>query len=73
MNPRMAAIMCLAHAVWIYYGQSIGSRPAIAWNVIAVVINVVSVAATVQFAAAESRRWPQGGRDGAPHWLTTGG
>jgi len=56
MNPRMAAIMCLAQVVWIYYGLLIGSRPVIAWNVIAVVINGVSVAANVHFAAAESRR-----------------
>jgi MtN3 and saliva related transmembrane protein len=56
MNPRMAAITCLAQVVWIYYGLLIGSRPVIAWNVIAVVINGVSVAAYLHFAAAESRR-----------------
>jgi MtN3 and saliva related transmembrane protein len=49
MNPRMAAITCAAQLVWIYYGLLIGSRPVIAWNVVAVAINGVSVGAYLYF------------------------
>jgi uncharacterized protein with PQ loop repeat len=49
MNPRMAAILAVFQAIWIYYGFLIGSRPVIAWNVIAVVINALSVAAYFYF------------------------
>jgi uncharacterized protein with PQ loop repeat len=43
MNPRMAAIMCIFQLFWIYYGVLIASRPVIAWNLIAVLINFFSV------------------------------
>src|SRR5246127_4462292 len=39
MNPRMAAIMGAFQILWIYYGLLIASRPVIAWNFIAVLIN----------------------------------
>jgi uncharacterized protein with PQ loop repeat len=45
MNPRMAAIMCVFQVLWVYYGWLIASRPVIAWNVVAVFINFISVAA----------------------------
>lgn len=45
MNPRMAAIMGVFQMLWIYYGLLIASRPVIVWNLIAVFINFLSVAA----------------------------
>lgn len=45
MNPRMAAIMGIFQVLWIYYGLLIASRPVIVWNMIAVLINFLSVAA----------------------------
>jgi len=49
MNPRMAAIMGVFQILWVYYGLLILSRPVIAWNVIAVLINFLSVAAYLHF------------------------
>jgi uncharacterized protein with PQ loop repeat len=49
MNPRMAGIMGVFQLAWIYYGLLITSRPVVMWNVIAVVINFLSVAAYVRF------------------------
>ena len=45
MNPRMAAIMGVFQVLWIFFGLRIGSRPVIAWNRLAVLINFVSVGA----------------------------
>ena len=53
MNPRMAGIMGVFQIAWIYYGLLIASRPVVMWNVIAVVINFLSVAAYVRFARLE--------------------
>jgi MtN3 and saliva related transmembrane protein len=53
MNPRMAGIMCVFQIGWVYYGLLIASRPVIAWNMIAVVINFLSVAAYLRFAGRE--------------------
>lgn len=53
MNPRMAGIMGVFQIGWVYYGLLIASRPVVAWNVIAVVINLLSVAAYVRFARRE--------------------
>jgi len=53
MNPRMAGIMGVFQIGWIYYGLLIASRPVIAWNTMAVVINLLSVAAYVHFAGRE--------------------
>jgi MtN3 and saliva related transmembrane protein len=49
MNPRMAAIMGVFQILWVYYGLLILSRPVILWNVIAVLINFLSVAAYLHF------------------------
>ena len=49
MSPRMAAILCVFQGIWIYYGLLIGSRPVIAWNFIAVLINALSVGAYWHF------------------------
>lgn len=50
MNPRMAAIMGVFQILWIYYGLLIASRPVVAWNVIAVLINFLTVGAYLYFA-----------------------
>ncbi|HKW15339.1 MAG TPA: SemiSWEET family transporter [Candidatus Krumholzibacteria bacterium] len=55
MNPTMPAVMCVFQVVWLYYGVLIGSRPIIVWNVIAVVVNAVSVAAFMFFARREKK------------------
>jgi MtN3 and saliva related transmembrane protein len=49
----MAAIMGLFQTVWVYYGLLIASRPVIVWNIIAVLINFLSVAAYLWFARSE--------------------
>ncbi len=53
MNPRMAAIMGVFQILWVYYGLLIVSRPVVVWNVIAVLINFLSVGAYVRFARRE--------------------
>ena len=53
MNPRMASIMGVFQIAWVYYGLLIGSRPVIAWNMVAVVINFLSVGAYLRFARSE--------------------
>ena len=55
INPTMAAIMGAFQIVWVYYGLLILSRPVIAWNVIAVLINLGSVAAYFRFARLERK------------------
>jgi MtN3 and saliva related transmembrane protein len=55
MNPRMAAILGTFQILWIYYGLLIASRPVILWNIIAVVINFLSVGAYQHFARLEDR------------------
>jgi len=56
MNPRMVAIMGVFQVLWIYYGLLILSRPVIVWNVIAVIINSLNVAAYFHFARREKSR-----------------
>jgi len=56
MNPRMALIMGVFQILWIYYGLLIASRPVILWNMIAVLINLSSVAAYNYFARVEKAR-----------------
>jgi MtN3 and saliva related transmembrane protein len=46
----MAAIMGLFQILWVYYGLLIASRPVIVWNVVAVLVNFVSVGAFFYFA-----------------------
>jgi uncharacterized protein with PQ loop repeat len=53
MNPRMAAIMCVFQILWVYYGLLIASRPVIVWNVIAVLVNFLSVGAHFYFVRKE--------------------
>jgi len=56
MNPRMAAILGVFQILWVYYGLLILSRPVILWNVIAVLINFLSVGAFRHFARIEKAR-----------------
>ena len=53
MNPRMAGIMCIFQIAWVYYGLLIASRPVVAWNVVAIVINALSVGAYLYFVSRE--------------------
>jgi uncharacterized protein with PQ loop repeat len=53
MNPRMGAIMGVFQILWIYYGLLIASRPVIIWNVIAVMINFMTVGAYAHFLKKE--------------------
>jgi uncharacterized protein with PQ loop repeat len=53
MNPRMAAIMGVFQIMWVYYGLLIVSRPVVLWNVIAILINFLSVGAYFYFARKE--------------------
>ena len=46
--------MGLFQILWIYYGLLILSRPVIAWNAIAVVINSLCVAAYFHFLHKEA-------------------
>jgi MtN3 and saliva related transmembrane protein len=55
MNPRMAAIMGVFQIFWIYYGLLIASRPVIAWNLVAVLINFLSVGAYLHFVRKEKK------------------
>ena len=58
MNPMMVSIMGVFQIVWIYYGLLIASRPVIAWNMIAVVINFLTVGAYFRFARSERNQSP---------------
>jgi uncharacterized protein with PQ loop repeat len=58
MNPMMVSIMGVFQIVWIYYGLLIASRPVIAWNMIAVVINFLTVGAYFRFARSERNQQP---------------
>ncbi len=53
MNPTMASIMGVFQIAGVYYGLLIQSRPVVAWNVVAVVINFLSVGAYLRFARRE--------------------
>jgi MtN3 and saliva related transmembrane protein len=56
MNPRMAGIMGVFQIAWVYYGLLIGSRPVILWNLIAIVINFLSVGAYYYFICREKKQ-----------------
>jgi len=56
MNPRMAAITGVFQILWVYYGFLIASRPVIAWNIVAVLINFLSVGAFSHFARREKAK-----------------
>lgn len=56
MNPRMAAITGVFQILWVYYGLLIVSRPVVAWNLIGVLINLLSVSAYLHFARKEKAK-----------------
>ena len=56
MNPTMAAIMGVFQILWVYYGLLIASRPVILWNIVAVLINFLSVGSYFHFAREEKGR-----------------
>jgi MtN3 and saliva related transmembrane protein len=56
MNPRMAGIMCVFQFAWVYYGLLIVSRPVIIWNLVAIVINALSVGAYFYFVRSKGSR-----------------
>jgi uncharacterized protein with PQ loop repeat len=53
MNPRMAGIMCVFQVFWVYYGLLIASRPVVLWNLIAIVINALTLGAFLHFRRKE--------------------
>ena len=56
MNPTMATIMGVFQILWVYYGLLIASRPVIIWNMVAVLINFLSVGSYFHFAREEKGR-----------------
>ena len=56
MNPTMAAILAVFQIVWVYYGLLISSWPLVAWNLVAVFVNSLAVAAYFRFARREKKR-----------------
>ena len=56
INPTMAGISGAFQILWVYYGLLIGSRPVIVWNVIAVLVNSLTVGAYLRFARGETGR-----------------
>ena len=42
--------------LWVYYGLLIASRPVIVWNMIAIVINFLSVGAYLYFVRREPKQ-----------------
>jgi len=53
MHPRMAGITCLFQFAWVYYGLLISARPVIAWNMIGIGINALSVGVYLHFVRKE--------------------
>jgi uncharacterized protein with PQ loop repeat len=49
INSRMAGILAIFQLIWIYYGLLIDSRPVIVWNLVAVLINALTVGAAIYF------------------------
>ena len=56
MNPRMTTIMGSFQILWVYYGLLIVSRPVVLWNVVAVLVNSLSVGAYVYFVRKEKKQ-----------------
>ena len=56
MYPMMAAIMGTFQILWVYYGFLIASRPVITWNMVAVMINFLTVGAYSYFGYKETSK-----------------
>jgi formylglycine-generating enzyme required for sulfatase activity/uncharacterized protein with PQ loop repeat len=54
MNPTMAAILGTFQILWVYYGFLIESRPVMLWNLVAAIVNFLTVGTYLLFA---SSRW----------------
>jgi MtN3 and saliva related transmembrane protein len=54
-SPTMAGIMAAFQVLWVYYGLLIASRPVVAWNTVAVGINLTTVIAYYRFARNEKK------------------
>jgi MtN3 and saliva related transmembrane protein len=52
----MVAIMGVFQILWVYYGLLILSRPVIAWNVVAVLINFLSLGAYLHYVRKEKAK-----------------
>jgi len=50
MSLRILTIMAAFQILWIYYGLLIRSRPVVAWNLIAVLMNFLTIGASRHFA-----------------------
>jgi MtN3 and saliva related transmembrane protein len=48
--------MGIFQILWVHYGLLIASRPVIAWNIVAVLINFLSVGAYIHFLRKEKGR-----------------
>jgi MtN3 and saliva related transmembrane protein len=59
INPTMAGIMGVFQVVWVYYGLLIASRPVVLWNLVAVIINFMTVWAYFRFARREMNKATQ--------------
>jgi uncharacterized protein with PQ loop repeat len=57
INPTMAGIIGVFQIVWVYYGLLIQSRPVIAWNMLGVLINLLTVGAYLRFSRNETDRF----------------
>ena len=55
INPTMAGIIGVFQIAWIYYGLLIVSRPVIAWNMVGVVVNCLTVGAYLRFGRSEKQ------------------
>jgi hypothetical protein len=51
--------MGLFQILWVYYGLLIQSRPVIAWNVVAGLVNLLSVCAYAHFVRIEKALVPK--------------
>jgi MtN3 and saliva related transmembrane protein len=56
INPTMAGIIGVFQIAWVYYGLLIASRPVIAWNMVGVLINFMTVGAYMRFSRSETGR-----------------
>ena len=53
MAPMMASIMGVFQILWVYYGLLIDSRPVVTWNLVAVLINFLTVGVYWHFVRKE--------------------
>jgi uncharacterized protein with PQ loop repeat len=61
MAPMMATIIGIFQILWVYYGLLINSRPVVAWNLIAVLINFSTIGVYWYFLRQEKSKVPSAG------------